>query len=397
MKYGDKLRHALRALRSHKFSILNSQCLCKASAMPNLFEHCRAAAKLHSVAVILLAASLLQVSCIDEDLDDCPPAEKDFRVEYEVRLVTNMELELNTVLTTNTEIELAKRLRNELRNVFRNFAHDVDLSFYDLEDDRMRSHHETHIMDAEQASYALMLPVSNYLHLAVANIGEEPLVRLQDDHEAGLISLQQMRTDTIDSQQTGLFTARLPMIMTGLDQTFDVHLYMANCATSLVVDPGNVKVKGMEVYMTDLADNFGIRDSVYHFEERPAIVRAKQMEETGSDLLCWYAVHFPTRDYSDLPDEVIPEGAIPDGNKAQGRATLPAPEGGISRVYVNITTDNGVRTHYLFYTMAPMKASTLNILKFRLSDIGGLETMDPDIVVDTDYTWREGASYTPEM
>ena len=362
-KYGDKLRGALKASR-RAFSILS-----------------------------FFTPLIMFSSCIDEDLDDCPPAEKDFRVEYEVRLVTNMELELNTVLSTNTEIELAKRLRNELRNVFRNFAHDVDLSFYDLEDDHIRSHHETHIMDAEQASYALMLPVSNYLHLAVANIGEEPLVRLQDDHEAGLISLQQMRADTIETQQTGLFTARLPMIMTGLDQTFDVHLYMANCASSLVVDPGNVKVKDMEVYMTDLADGFAIRDSVYHYATQAPTIRARQMENTGSDLLCWYAVHFPTRDYSELPDEVIPDEAY----QATGRATLPAPEGAISRVYVNITTENGVRTHYLFYTMAPMKASTLNILKFRLNDIGGLETMDPDVVMSMDYTWREGASYTPEM
>jgi len=69
MKYGDKLRDVLLALRSPKFSIFNSQCSCKESAMPNLFEHCRAAAELHSVAVIfnLIAIGLLQTSCSSQN------------------------------------------------------------------------------------------------------------------------------------------------------------------------------------------------------------------------------------------------------------------------------------------------------------------------------------------
>ena len=61
------------------------------------------------------------------------------------------------------------------------------------------------------------------------------------------------------------------------------------------------------------------------------------------------------------------------------------------------TTADGTLTHYVFYAMAPLRASTLNILKLRLNDVKGLETEDPDVVIDTDYTWREGADYHPVM
>ena len=49
--------------------------------------------------------------------------------------------------------------------------------------------------------------------------------------------LQQVAGDTIDSHDTGLFTARLPMrVLNGVNQNFDVRLYMANCAVCLIID-----------------------------------------------------------------------------------------------------------------------------------------------------------------
>jgi len=66
-KYGKQWMQGLKdsaASLMHSL-IFNSQSSCKASAMPSSLEHCRAAAELHSVAVILNLLLLLIVSCSD--------------------------------------------------------------------------------------------------------------------------------------------------------------------------------------------------------------------------------------------------------------------------------------------------------------------------------------------
>jgi len=111
----------------------------------------------------LLFALLFIVSCsvIDEDLSDCVEQAK---MDYELRLVTNMTTELKTQLTTETDLQIADALKQELGNIFTDYAHDVDLSFYDTQGDSTRLQHDEHFMDANQASYALNLPMRRYMH-----------------------------------------------------------------------------------------------------------------------------------------------------------------------------------------------------------------------------------------
>ena len=116
---------------------------------------------------ICLLLTLLACSSIDEDLSDCG---SDYELNYELRLVTNMTTELQTQLTTQTDVNIAQALRTHLQNIFTDFAHDVDLSFYDTQGDSLRLHHDEHIMDANQASYTLYLPMRQYMHLAAANV-----------------------------------------------------------------------------------------------------------------------------------------------------------------------------------------------------------------------------------
>ena len=101
------------------------------------------------IVVKLLAAALIGVlsascSVIDDDLSVCG---NDYELDYELRLVTNMTTELKTQLTTETELNLAQALRTHLTDIFTDFAHDVDLSFYDTQGDSLRLQHDEHIMD----------------------------------------------------------------------------------------------------------------------------------------------------------------------------------------------------------------------------------------------------------
>ena len=129
----------------------------------------------------MLAAAML-TSCdalrIDEDLSDC---ETDFHVKYAVRLRTNLHTQIQTVLRSRFEMEVANLLEDSMRTIFREYAHDVDLSFYIR---NARRFHDSKVMNADQATYELVLPANNYRHLALANIGEEQDVTIQQSQWA---------------------------------------------------------------------------------------------------------------------------------------------------------------------------------------------------------------------
>ena len=153
-------------------------------------------------------------------------------------------------------------------------------------------------MDANQASYTLNLPMRQYMHLAVANILDNDIVSLADDGRCHPSKLRQTERDTINSHTTGLFTARQPMeVLEGVDQNFNVRLYMANCAAALVIDPRENKGRDIRVFTTGFATGFNICDSAYHFVDRAPYVRTTRLtEEEKTDKQAFCSVTFPSRE-----------------------------------------------------------------------------------------------------
>lgn len=143
---------------------------------------------------ISLLALVLFTGCsaIDEDLSNCKEEEQQAALNYDMRLVTNMMTELTTELTTQTDIELANALKDFLGDIFSDFAHDVDLSFYDTAGDSLLLQKDEHIMDANQASYALNLPMREYMHLAAANVVDNELVSVMNDNRCHKSKLSQV-------------------------------------------------------------------------------------------------------------------------------------------------------------------------------------------------------------
>lgn len=263
-----------------------------------------------------ISGLLFGVSCslIDDDLSDCG---KDCEMDYELKLVTNMTAELQTELSMTTEISVAAALKTYLDDVFTDFAHDVDLSFYDVMGDSVRLHHEQHIMDASQSSYTLYIPVREYMHLAVANLEKNGDVTMEEGDKCHTATLVQTLQDTIPSHRTGLFTSRLPMnIKEGTDQRFDVKLYMANSACALVLDTLGSGIRDVKVFASGFATGFSMADSTYRFVHSP-IVRADKVtvKDDPDAMLCYAAVTFPSRDVDetkvriDTDDEDVTEEA----------------------------------------------------------------------------------------
>ena len=324
---------------------------------------------------LLLSACWLMAGCsvIDDDLSDCNQ-EEEFKIDYQLRLITNITTELETQLTTITEVGVADALRVHLKDIFSDKAHDIDLSFYDTEGDMIRLQHKRDIIDANQTSYTLSLPMQQYMHLAVANIAENHVVGLSNDENCQTSMLQQTDDSPIASHTTGLFTARLPMeVLSGVSQTFNVKLYMANSAVALVLDTKGHAYSDMKVYATGFAKEFMIEDSTYVFPEKEMLVRADKVE-TGNDLLCFCSVNFPSHN----PDEV---GA--DEPLWQLRVYVTMPDGNITETIIDVKEQ--------------LKAGELKIIKGELDDEGAVRPYDSTVGVSVTLDWNEGGTYNPEL
>ena len=73
----------------------------------------------------ILAIAVASTACclVDEHLSNCPD---DYAIDYEMRLITNVQTEINTVLGLDANIKVSAALRQYLKDIFSDFAHDVD-------------------------------------------------------------------------------------------------------------------------------------------------------------------------------------------------------------------------------------------------------------------------------
>lgn len=336
---------------------------------------------------MLTAAVVLLTGCsiIDDDLSNCGSG---YQLGYELQLVTNLSTELQTQLTTQTELSVAAALRSRLSNIFTDHAHDVDLSFYDVDGDSLRLQHDQHIMDNKQANYTLNLPKRHYMHLAVANVANNPVVSLANDELCHTAVLRQQSTDTISSHSTGVFTARQQMdVQEGVDQQFNVHLYMANCAATLVIDPRGKDLKDLRVFSTGFASQFNIADSIFTFSQQDPIVRTIRVDNESNDEMSFTSVSFPSRD---LPDtRSIIEGEEPFISQNA--------EDALWQFRVYNTASDGSTTETLLGIHKPLRPGQLMVLKVYVNDEGIICSDDLEIGISITPHWNQGIEYNHEL
>lgn len=326
---------------------------------------------------ILLIPGLLALpacSLVDEDLTAC---EAEYQLTYELQLITNITTELETELSLDTEVPVATALKAYLNNIFTDRAHDVDLSFYDAEGEMPLMYHERRIMDANQTSYTLHIPVHKYLHLGLANLDGNEVLSLEDSETGAGSHLQQQIADTLPTHKRGVFSARAHMdIKEGEDQQFRVNLYMANCATSLVLDTLGSSVRDIRVYAAGFATAFDVADSVYRFQHTPVIKADKiNVTEPGSEV-CFATVNFPSRGPVTKADDN-------EVTYWEYRVYCTIPDGTITETKLSIRH--------------PLPSATLDILKAKVYGNGALEPGDHTVGVDVNIDWKPGMDHEVDM
>jgi len=333
----------------------------------------------------VLTTALTGCSIIDDDLSKC---EEQARLDYELRLVTNLTTELDTELSAQTDVDISNALRQFLSNIFTDHAHDVDLSFYDTQGDSLRLQHDQHIMNANQATYTLNLPKREYMHLAVANVVDNQQVDLLDDGRCHTSNLLLTSSDTIASHTTGLFTARQPMnVLEGVNQQFSVHLYMANCAAALIVDTQGHDASRMQVYSTGFASRFSICDSVYRHASRSPIVRTTRLDPARGSKIGFCSVSFPS----------LPSAATRTVIEDADRFKTPAGQRPLWEFRAYITNADGKVTETTLAINEPLQPGELKIIQVRLKDDGSLSTESSEVSVSVTLDWKRGGTYTPEI
>ena len=330
-------------------------------------------------------ALLSSCSVIDDDLSDCG-----FEVDYELKLQTNIQTKIQTQLQTDlalqTNLELTSTLNFHLGTIFRDYADDVDLSFYDVEGDSVRLEHNQHEMNGSEESYTLNIPRRHYLHLATANVKQEQGVDAFDADQCHTACLKQTDSDTIPSHTTGLFTARYDMdIQDSISQTFNVHLYMANSATVLVADTLGSGIRDIKVYATGFATGFNIADSTYIYADKPPVVQANSIDVADNEYACFCTVNFPSRDQL-----VIPVGA-------PNRASSDNMVDGLWEYHLYITTASGSVTRSILRSFRPLYAEQVLVVHVKLEPDGTPKTTDAMIGINVTLNWNDGGHYQHEL
>lgn len=335
---------------------------------------------------VLMAASIWSCSLVDEDLRDCKPdyLEADYHLDYELRLVTNMTTELQTQLSLAADINVKNALAAYLSNVFTDKAHDVNLGFYDVVEDSTLLHHESHIMDANQSSYTLYIPVRRYMHLALANLENNDLVSLEGPDRCHTSRIVQKIRDTIPSHTSGIFSARLPMdIQEGKDQQFDVRLYMSNCASAVVIDTLGSNVKDVKVYMSGFATSFDVCDSLYQYSYTP-IIRADKLPLSAGEPICYTAVTFPSRPVEKT--KVIIQTDDPDISESA--------ESPLWQIRCYCVLKDGTVTETILGLTKPLSPGNLKVVTAKAQDNGTITTGDPSVVaVSITLDWSSGLDH----
>ena len=329
--------------------------------------------------LIVTLIPLFFVACclIDDDLSVCG---EELVIDYDLQLHTELCVQLQTELASETEAPVRRALEKWLAPVFTDRAKDIDLRFYSEVHDDI-SHQIKEDINDNRTSYTIKLPKENYMHLAVANIDDNREVSMKDGGHSATMQLNLPDKQEVNSLNTGVFTARLPMEVNDSVRRFDVHLYMVTAAVALVIDTtGCDSIQSISGTMIGSACGFSVCDSTFFYNVSPRLLFdnvpidvasapvRRAMAEEASHYACLSTVGLATKDDS--------------------------------RWTVDVTTTlTGDRHTTTTLTInEPLKAGTLRIVRLKMDGKGGMDPeKDNEVGATVTLDWKEGGGHEVEI
>ena len=338
--------------------------------------------------LLTIVFSVLFGACalIDDDLSVCG---EQLSIEYEMQLYTDLSVQLETELTSETDGPIRKALEQWLEPIFTDTAKDVDLRFYAAESDEIR-HQIQKVINDNRTSYVFRLYKDNYMHLAVANIADNRQARIDGGEHSRTMMFTLPNKEDVEPLNTGLFTARLPMTVTDTTQRFEVRMYMVTSAVALIVDVEPCEdLVDFDGYILGEACGFSIRDSVFAYnrptrmlferipieEENPnpgpSRIGRREKAQSDYEYECYGTVGFPSSD-----------------------------EENSWKVVATTTLTNGRHTTTTLTIKDPLKAGMLRIFKCALTPDGELDpdpVYDKDLGLEVELDWKGGTGFDIDL
>jgi len=342
---------------------------------------------------MLLCAIFVQgCSLIDDDLSVCG---SDFELALQMQLITNLDLELETVLSAETDIHTRAVLHDYFSNVFTDHAHDISIGFYSTQTEELvYSIHDT--IDANQSTYTFYLPKNDYHAIALANLDENGVVSIADSANSRMARLVTQSRDTLPSQQTGLFAvSRDVTVIDTADQKIDLTLHMANSAVALAIDTGNVHALDMWAVLCNTADGLVLRDSLYTFSHPKTILMERvdggrpSKSPLKGDLRETRAESRKAEDSDTTYHRIFGCVSFPSPDESDAYGTYYQ-----AKVYVMLS--GGTITETVLNVHESLPAGCLKVLKLQLQESGEVVPLgSPEVGATVTLNWKEGNEYNP--
>ena len=368
----------------------------------------------HIVSMFLCVLFAQGCSLIDDDLSVCGI---DMEIRLEMQLVTNLDLELETVLSAETDLYTKTILHEYFSHIFTDHAHDINIGFFNTENDALvYSIHD--VIDATQSTYTFFLPKNDYHAIALANLDENGVVSLTDSTNSRMARLMTPSLDTLPTQETGLFAvARDVTVIDTADQKIDLTLYMASSAFALLIDTTGVPIKGARAYLVGTADGLMLRDSLFT-HDYPRTVRMEEIVENKEERPSQATEREKTallkeeRPFASLSERAKnrDEGAraiVQEEDSVRylmyGCASFPSPDepdskGVYYRAKVYVDLPNGTTTETVLSVETVLQAGQLKVVKTKLQPEGSVVPVGaPEVGASVTLEWKDGGTHTIEF
>lgn len=336
--------------------------------------------------VLLLLLTLQSCTLIDDDRSDC---ENSFSINYQLKVVSNINLQLSEQLQASMGSQTLATLNSYLSPILQPTTSAVHLSFFPTGgSEPIHFDRETQGL---RTAFSLSIPADNYRHVAV--IGQEdPSIFLRDTTEVRTERLSQFLNDTVDSHNHAALAGTLDMnVANNANQDWEIDLYPADASVAVVMKK-NPKVTRIRVFLADLATSFTPNDSTWHWEHN-SLVRTDAVDITGTDSVAYCGVAFPSR---------MEAGKSTDTNGIRAGMN-PAPtsesavDGTIWHVIILADLPDGSVTRTALSLSKALKTGDIRVIRVKLNDDGGVSTTDSNVGASVTLDWKKGGEYNPEI
>ena len=325
----------------------------------------------------VLLCALSSCSLIDDDLSVCGV---DCKIDYELRLVADLNMSIHAQLRSQKDSAVAKVLENWITPIFAAEQNEAELFFFSTDEaDELREHSIEQVTERHQ-SFTFYLPRDNYLHLASVNVADNGAVTMTGGTHSASMCIETKDLDILPSQKTALYTARYPLELDESEsQSFEVNLYAASSAVALVLDSSAFDMRKIEVLLEGTASCMTMKDSTFLFG-RETHIRLDEL--TGQ---CFGAISLPSRD--EMP------AAIQARHKGKQ-----ADVEGLWQLKAHVTLPDGKVTETILSIDEALLAGTIRIIQCEVQDDGSLLPVTTTHVGATvTLDWKEGDEQTIDI